>query len=89
MVSETLLVIKILEVVKWNRVFKESKEQEHFFKSTKKRQKWQKYQQIEKWNEDFMESLMEEQKEDPKEKRKGHIIFNSNQGRIENSALSC
>ena len=46
MISETVLVIKIPEVVKWNRNFKENKEQEQFFKSKKERQKHQIFRKI-------------------------------------------
>ena len=31
--------------------------------------------QVEKWNEDFMEPLMEAQKEDAKEKERGRQLF--------------
>ena len=81
MISERVLVIKIPEVMKSNWNFKENKEQEWFFKRKKERQKYQIFrkiywpsnweelgvmEQLEKWNEDFMEPLMEAQKEDAK-----------------------
>ena len=43
-------------------------------------------EQVEKSNEDFVENLIEAQKEDAKKKRKGQIIFILNQRHIENPA---
>ena len=46
MVSEAVLVIKILEVVKSNRNFKKNKEEVEFLKRKKERQKYQIFREV-------------------------------------------